>query len=77
MSDLVPLQFLASGESGHVHDVVGDAGAVGRLAEMGVRSGAAVTMVRQGSPCIIRLADGKYCMRDADTFHVLVQVAAV
>lgn len=74
MLNLLPLNVLTAGQTGRVHEVIGSALAVHRLAELGMKSGARLEIVQHGSPCIIRLNDSKYCFRDASSLHVLVEV---
>ena len=75
--DLIPLQLLAAGQAAHVDQLVGAPGDVQRLQEMGLRQGARIEMLQPGSPCIVRLEGSKLCLRDANLFQVLVQVAGV
>lgn len=72
--DLVPLAMLRSGQSALVGDVLGGGELAQRLREMGVRSGARIQMVRQGSPCILRIDGVKLCVRADEVAHVLVRV---
>lgn len=54
--------------------MVGEPGDVQRLAELGLKPGAAVEMVQPGNPCIIRLAGSKLCFRETDLLSVLVRL---
>ena len=76
MHDLIPLSLLAPGQSAHVGCVSGKPEAVHRLEELGLRGGAAVEMVQCGSPCIIRLAGQKLCLRADELLNVLVRRGA-
>lgn len=69
----IPLGLLARGQTALVSDLIGAADHVHRLEELGLRRGTSVEMLQPGSPCIIRLAGNKLCIRDADLFGVLVQ----
>jgi ferrous iron transport protein A len=73
MSDLIPLNRLRPGETALVADVLGNSDNVRRIKELGLRDGAAVTMVRSGSPCIIRLAGQTLCIRANGVLNVLVR----
>jgi ferrous iron transport protein A len=75
--DLIPLNLLAPGQSAHVGHVAGRPDEIQRLEELGIRGGAAIEMVRSGSPCIIRLAGQKYCFRTDELLNVLVRRGAV
>ena len=74
MLNLLPLKVLTTGQTGCVHKIIGNANAVHRLAELGMRTGTRLEIVQPGSPCIIRLNNSKYCFRDANSLNVLVQV---
>lgn len=71
--DLVPLAMLRPGQMALVGDVLGSGDLVHRLSEMGLRGGAQIQMVRQGSPCIIRIDGQKLCFRADDAAYVLVR----
>jgi Fe2+ transport system protein FeoA len=75
--DLIPLNLLSPGQSAHVGHVDGRPEEIHRLAELGLRGGAAVEMVQSGSPCIIRLAGQKLCFRADELLRVLVRTGAV
>ena len=77
MQNVVPLQFLRSGETGRVSDVEGEPGLVTRLNEMGVRAGAHVRMVCSGEPCIIALDNHRLTFRSGEAASVLVDVNKV
>ena len=73
MDDPIPLELLLPGQSGIVDEIVGPPDAVGRLGELGLRSGEPVEMVQAGSPCIIRVNGHKLCFREGEAFGVLVR----
>lgn len=75
--DLIPLNLLATGQSGQISEVVGLPDDVHRLQEIGLRGGTQVEMVRSGSPCIIRLGGQKLCLRADELTHILVRPGAV
>lgn len=75
MQQLVPLKLLTAGQVALVGQVLGDPGAVQRLAELGMRLGARVQMLQHGSPCIVRLPSGKFCFRDNEAMSILVEVS--
>ncbi|CAN5878760.1 hypothetical protein BH23PLA1_BH23PLA1_25000 [soil metagenome] len=72
--ELVPLVLLRAGQTASVGEVLGGGDVVHRLQEMGLRLGAAVEMVRPGSPCIIRLEGQKLCVRSEEMAGVLVRL---
>lgn len=75
--ELLPLQFLPSGQSARIDQFLGDAESVHRLQEMGLHVGDQVEMVQSGSPCIVRLHGHKLCIRDGNLFQVLVRTKEV
>ena len=76
MHEIIPLNHLPTGQLAAVSDVVGQPDAVHRLEELGLRRGAEIEMVQHGSPCIVRLAGQKLCLRADQLFHVLVRLGA-
>lgn len=74
--ELIPLNQLAMGMTAVVGAVLGGTDQVHRLRELGMCDGAAVEMVKPGSPCIVRLGDQKLCFRADDLLAVLVRPEA-
>lgn len=72
--DIVPLDCLQTGETGRIADIEGCAETVTRLAEIGLRNGALVRMVRTGSPCILALDNQRLSFRPEECTHVFVEV---
>lgn len=73
MHGLVPLNRLHAGETAQIVEVVGRADQVQRIKEIGLRDGVEISMVREGSPCIIRLAGQTLCIRANEMLNVLVR----
>ncbi len=73
MNDIVPLSLLAAGEMAEVFAIAGQADQARRLSELGFRAGAAIEMVKPGSPCIVRLESSKFCVRAAELSNILVR----
>jgi ferrous iron transport protein A len=71
---VLPLSLLRAGQRGTINGVLGPSDWVQRLREMGLRDGAEVRMVRQGSPCMIRLGSQTLCFRADESTRVLVAV---
>lgn len=71
---LLPLDLLRTGETATVEDVHGEPGWVSRLAEMGLRVGCVVRMLRAGSPCMLQVGEGRLCLRCDQTACVLVRM---
>ncbi|HXT58658.1 MAG TPA: FeoA family protein [Pirellulales bacterium] len=74
--ELIPLGQLSTGRKAVVAAVLGGPEQVHRLHELGLRDGAAVEMVRTGSPCILRLGSQKLCFRADEMVSVLVKPGA-
>ena len=75
--NLIPLDLLNPGDLARIHEVEGDRDATHRLAEMGIRAGANVLMVKPGSPCILSVDDRRFTVRLDDSVSVLVDAGAV
>jgi ferrous iron transport protein A len=73
---LMPLDLLRAGEWGEVADVTGDPAWVGRLAELGLRQGSRLCVLRPGSPCLLQVADCRLCLRGSECSQILVQPVA-
>lgn len=69
---LIPLDMLRPGEKAEVVEVTGDAAWVCRLAEMGLREGCQLTVLQPGSPCLLKVADCRLCLRGGETTQILV-----
>jgi ferrous iron transport protein A len=72
-SRIVPLGQMSSGQCATLFDVIGRPDHVQRLKELGFRGGAALEMVRSGSPCIVRLAGQTLCIRGNELLNMLVE----
>jgi Fe2+ transport system protein FeoA len=73
---LLPLEFLEAGEWADVAEVQGEPGWVGRLAEMGVRCGCRLQMVRCGYPCLLQVGGCRLSLRGEDAMQILVRPVA-
>jgi ferrous iron transport protein A len=71
---LVPLELMATGESGIVRDVEGTPEVVVRLREMGLREGAEIRMIKTGSPCLLAVNDQRFLFRIDKTATVWVEL---
>ena len=74
LMQLVPLELMATGEHGKVHDVDGSPEFVVRLQEMGLQTGAKVRMVKSGSPCILAINEQRFSLRFDERATVMVEV---
>lgn len=65
---LLPLEYLDSGQWAEVDNVTGEASWVHRMAELGLRSGCRLQVLRQGWPCLLQIDGCRLCLRgDADS----------
>ncbi len=71
-SEIIPLRLLMPGQTARVHSVVGQREQVRRLEELGFRSGTDLELISHGSPCIVRLAGNRLCIRDCQLLQVMV-----
>jgi Fe2+ transport system protein FeoA len=69
--DCYPLELLSNGQEARIVEIHGDSVQVHRLAEIGIRSGSHVQMIRTGEPCLLAV-DGRRLSvrlnRDVDVF---------
>jgi len=70
---LLPLEMLNSGDTAIIEDVQGEACWVGRMAEMGLRSGCLLQMLQGGSPCMLQVGGCRLCLRSDDAMRILVR----
>jgi Fe2+ transport system protein FeoA len=69
----LPLDMLRPGEWGCVTDVQGEPAWVGRLAELGVRAGCRLRMIRTGQPCLLQIDGCRLCLRADELANILVR----
>ena len=72
----LPLETLRPGEWAEVSDVSGEPAWVARLAELGLRLGARLQVLRGGSPCLFHVAGSRLSLRGGADVHVLVRPLA-
>jgi Fe2+ transport system protein FeoA len=72
----IPLHQLPAGQSAFVARIAGPPEDVHRLEEFGLRPGTRIEMFRAGSPCILRMAGSKVCLRTERRVQVFVTPAA-
>ncbi len=71
MSEYVSLATLRPGQTAEIGEVRGSLPHVRRLHELGLRTGAFIQMVRNGSPCILRVDGSTMCFRDDDSLRLV------
>lgn len=59
----LPLESLAIGEWANVAEVSGEPGWVGRMAELGVRAGSRLRLLRSGTPCLVQVGAMRLSLR--------------
>lgn len=69
---VLPLECLRPGEWAEVCDVTGEPDWIHRLAELGVRIGSRVQMLRSGSPCLVQVGGSRFSLRSEHIAQVLV-----
>jgi ferrous iron transport protein A len=74
---LLPLEHLQAGEWADVEHVDGEPGWVGRMAELGVRAGSRIQMLRSGTPCLLNVDGCRLCLRGDCVLQILVRPLAV
>lgn len=75
-SSLLPLEQLRPGEWADIEEVVGDAGWVGRMAELGLRAGSRLQVLQPGSPCLIQVGGSRLSLRGDALLLILVRPVA-
>lgn len=73
LTELIPLEFLNTGDWADVADVTGEPGWVSRLAEMGVRIGCRLHVLQAGSPCLLQVGESRLSVRGDWTMQILVR----
>jgi Fe2+ transport system protein FeoA len=70
---LLPLELLRPGEWADIHEVHGDPHWVGRMAELGVRSGSRLRVLQPGSPCLLQIDGSRLSLRGEHSMQILVR----
>ncbi len=73
---LMPLELMASGESGVIEQVQGKPDWIGRMAELGIRHGNRVEVVASGSPCVLKVGECRLCLRVDECARIFVRPAS-
>jgi Fe2+ transport system protein FeoA len=71
---MIPLELLKPGEEGSVHCVEGCERLAHRLAEMGIREGVLIRMIRPGCPCLVAVNNHRMSLRIEGSASILVEV---
>ncbi len=70
---MLPLQLLQADEVARVCHLDGETNFIHRLAEMGLREGTVLRMIRPGSPCIIQVQQQRMSFRADESATVMVE----
>jgi ferrous iron transport protein A len=72
-SGLLPLECVRAGEWAEVEEVTGQPDWICRMAELGVKAGSRVCVLRQGSPCLLQVGGCRLCLRGEAEMRILVR----
>ena len=70
---ILPLELLAPGDYAVVEDVQGEPHWIGRMAELGIRNGCELQVVRPGRPCVLQISGCRLCVRGDDGCRIFVR----
>jgi ferrous iron transport protein A len=70
---LLPLECLRPGEWADVAEVTGEPGWVRRLAELGLRAGCRLLLLRRGRPCLLQIGGSRLSVRGEEGTRILVR----
>jgi Fe2+ transport system protein FeoA len=73
MPDLLPLEMLPNGQWADVDSVCGEPSYVGRLAELGVRTGSRLQVLQCGEPCLLQVGGARLSLRGDAAMQILVR----
>lgn len=76
-TNILPLEFLHTGEWAEVAEVTGEPGWVSRLAELGIRIGCKLHVLQSGSPCLLQIGESRLSLRGDWALQILVRPVAV
>lgn len=68
-----PLETLDANSWAEITDVSGSAAWIARMAELGLRAGVQVHVVKSGCPCLIDLGCSRLCFRCTDDGMILAR----
>src|SRR5262245_48930802 len=69
----IPLEMVCTGECAEIADVHGDPCWVSRMAELGLRVGCKLRVVRQGQPCLLELDGCRLSLRSDAAAQIMVR----
>ncbi|MEI7688373.1 MAG: FeoA family protein [Planctomycetota bacterium] len=74
--DTIPLELLRRGEQADVTEVHGEPCWVGRMAELGIRTGCRLRVLQPGAPCVLMVGEARLTLRGDSVFQILVRPVA-
>ena len=74
--DAMALELLQRGEQADVTEVHGEPGWVGRMAELGIRTGCRLRVLQSGAPCVLLIGESRLTVRGDSVFQILVRPVA-
>ena len=69
----LPIELLTAGDWADVAEIHGDAAWVGRMAELGIRTGSRLQILQGGSPCLLQVNGSRLCLRGEQAMQILVR----
>jgi ferrous iron transport protein A len=73
MHPLLPLELMQTGAWAEIEEVTGEPVSVSRMAEIGVRVGSRLRVLRQGSPCLLQVGSSRFSIRGEGHTQILVR----
>lgn len=73
LQDLLPLEWMTNGAWVDVAEVHGDPSWVGRMAELGIRTGSRMRILQAGSPCLLQIGESRLSLRGDCTMKIMVR----
>ncbi len=70
---MLPLESLHPGEWGEVAEVAGEPGWIVRMAELGIRTGCRLRVLRPGSPCLLQVGGSRLSLRGGGHSWILIR----
>jgi Fe2+ transport system protein FeoA len=70
------LEYLRSGEWADIAEITGEPKSVSRLAELGVRAGSRLRILRAGTPCLFQIGNSRLSLRGDAAMQILVRPVA-
>jgi ferrous iron transport protein A len=68
----LPLELMQANEEASIVELIGNESQIHRLAEMGLRVGATIRMVRAGTPCLLAIDGKRLSLRLSHDMEILV-----